>query len=169
MKNHFDAETAQKEGASLRQRFWRYGPLLLWMGFIWFASTREFSADNTSKVLRPLIVWLFPGISEERVAAAHFLIRKLSHFTEYGILALLARRAFITSSQDLVKRYWFYLALLLCVSYSLLDEFHQSFVPSRTASLGDSAIDIAGGLTVLLVCRFLVNAHWNGKKTGGLI
>jgi VanZ family protein len=40
------------------------------------------------------------------------------------------------------------------VIYGLLDEFHQSFVPSRTASVYDSVIDIAGGLTVLLIFRF---------------
>jgi VanZ family protein len=43
--------------------------------------------------------------------------------------------------------------MLLVVIYALLDEFHQSFVPSRTASIYDSAIDVAGGLTVLLICR----------------
>ena len=38
--------------------------------------------------------------------------------------------------------------------YGLLDEFHQSFVPSRTPSIYDSAIDIAGGLAVLLIFKF---------------
>jgi len=46
------------------------------------------------------------------------------------------------------------LGLLLVVIYGLLDEFHQSFVPSRTASIYDSMIDIAGGLTVLLIFKF---------------
>ena len=75
------------------------------------------------------------------------------------MLAFLARRAFITSARTFIQRYWFELALLLVVIYALLDEFHQSFVPSRTASIYDSAIDIAGGLTVLLVCRLY------GKRT----
>lgn len=123
------------------------------MVFIWFASTREFSALNTSKVIRPLILWLSPNLSDDRVAAIHFVIRKVAHFTEYGILALLARRAFIRSSQILLRRYWFQAALLLIVCYSLIDEFHQSFVPSRTASIYDSAIDVLGGLTVLLAFR----------------
>ena len=63
-------------------------------------------------------------------------------------------RAFITSSHEFLQRYWFQLGLLLVVIYGLLDEFHQSFVPSRTASVYDSVIDIAGGLTVLLIFRF---------------
>ena len=53
-----------------------------------------------------------------------------------------------------LQRYWFQLTLALVVIYALLDEFHQSFVPSRTPSIYDSAIDVAGGLTVLLILRF---------------
>lgn len=84
---------------------------------------------------------------------AHFLTRKAAHFTEYAVLALLARRAFITSCNPLIHRYWFRLGLLLVVFYALLDELHQSFVASRTASIYDSAIDVAGGLAVLLIFR----------------
>ena len=105
-------------------------------------------------ILRPILLWLFPNLSEARLAAAHFLTRKAGHFTEYAVLAFLARRAFITSSQVTLRRYWFQLGLLLIVIYGLLDEFHQSFVPSRTPSIYDSAIDIAGGLTVLLIFKF---------------
>jgi len=136
------------------QRLWRYGPLVLWILFISFASTGQFSASNTSEILRPLLLWFFRNLSEARLAAAHFLTRKAGHFTEYAILAFLARRAFITSSHTFLQRYWFHLGILLVVIYGLLDEFHQSFVPSRTASIYDSAIDIAGGLTVLLIFRF---------------
>lgn len=136
------------------RRFWRYGPLVLWLLFISFASTNQFSASNTSEILRPLLLWFFPNLSESRLAAVHFLTRKAGHFTEYAVLAFLTRRAFITSSHAFLQRNWFQLGLLLVVTYGLLDEFHQSFVPSRTASVYDSVIDIAGGLTVLLIYRF---------------
>lgn len=148
-----------KANRSTRQRLWRYGPLLLWLVFISFASTSEFSAANTSRLVRPLLLWLFPNIGEARLAAAHFLTRKAAHFTEYAVLAFLARRAFITSSHEFIQRYWFQQGLLLVVIYALLDEFHQSFVPSRTASIYDSAIDIAGGLTVLLILKLYVGGR----------
>ena len=139
--------------SSARGRLWRYGPLILWMLFISFASTAEFSAVNTSTILRPLVLWFVPTLSEAQVAAIHFLLRKLGHFTEYAVLAFLARRAFITSSRTLLRQHWFQWALWLVVIYGLLDEFHQSFVPSRTASVYDSAVDVAGGLTVLLLFK----------------
>jgi VanZ family protein len=81
------------------------------------------------------------------------VIRKVAHFTEYAILAFFARRAFITSSHAIFQRRWFRLGLVLIVICALLDEFHQGFVRSRTASIYDSAIDVAGGLTVLLICK----------------
>jgi VanZ family protein len=39
------------------------------------------------------------------------------------------------------------------VTFALLDEYHQTFVPTRTGSSYYSFIDIAGGLTALLVIR----------------
>jgi VanZ family protein len=39
------------------------------------------------------------------------------------------------------------------VVYALIDEYHQSFVPSRTASVFDSLIDMAGGITALILVR----------------
>jgi VanZ family protein len=134
-----------------RGRLWRYGPLLLWMTFIWFASTGEFSAANTSRIIGPLLVWLFPDMSQEAIAHVHFLVRKAAHFTEYAILALLAARASVASSQHALRRGWFLISLFLVVSYALLDEYHQSFVATRTSSVYDSLIDISGGLTALLI------------------
>jgi VanZ family protein len=121
------------------------------MGFIFFASTAEFSADNTSRIIGPLLRWLFPNISEEQLTLAHSITRKVAHFAEYALLAWLAARAFSTSSRQALSRRWFLISLLLVVVYSLSDEYHQSFVPSRTGSIYDSLIDISGGLTMLLL------------------
>ncbi|MEO7971531.1 MAG: VanZ family protein [bacterium] len=146
------ARVDNRPAKSLR-RIWRYGPLLLWLVLISFASSSEFSALNTSQVFRPLILWIFSNLSEEGVAALHFFTRKLAHFSEYAVLGMLSARAFAGSGNDFIRRRWFQVALFLILCYALLDEFHQSFVPSRTASIYDSAIDVAGGLTALLVFR----------------
>ena len=106
------------------------------------------SASHTSALLR-VFLWIFPQASEATLRTIHFLLRKAGHFTEYAILALLAAHAFRTSSRELLRTRWFWLSLLLVVLYALGDEFHQSFVPSRTASIYDSMIDTFGGLTAL--------------------
>jgi VanZ family protein len=144
-------ERAEDVEATWSARAWRYLPLLVWMALIFFFSTGELSGENTSRIVRPVLLWLFPDISEERLALVHFLVRKTSHFTEYALLALLAARAFATSSRALLRRRWFICALLLVILYALSDEFHQTFVPSRTGSIYDSFIDMSGGLTALLL------------------
>jgi VanZ family protein len=151
--------------SSAPQRVWRYGPLLLWLIVISIFSTADFSSINTSRLIGPFLLWLFPDLSESTMAAIHFLIRKAGHFTEYAILALLARRAFVTSSKGFIGRRWFELGLLLVTCYALLDEFHQSFMPSRTASIYDSAIDMAGGLTVLMLFK-LYDKHIRRPSNG---
>jgi VanZ family protein len=135
---------------SLRGRLWRYGPPLVWSALIFLFSSSLLSASNTGTILRPVVLWVFPNTSEATLALLHFLIRKAAHFTEYAILALLAARALRTSSHKLLRHRWFLLSLVFVILYSLSDEFHQSFVSTRSASVYDSLIDSAGGLTALV-------------------
>lgn len=128
-----------------RGRLWRYGPLVMWIGFIFFASTGSLSASNTSRVVRPVLLWLFPGITEPELLQAHVLVRKAAHFIEYAVLAILAARAFLSSSRGGLKRWWHVAALSLVVACALLDECHQSFEPTRTGTIYDSLIDVFGG------------------------
>ena len=128
----------------------RYLPLIVWLAFISFASSDSFNAGNTSRIIGPLILWLFPNTSPETLGVVHFITRKIAHFTEYAILGFLAARAFRTSPRPAISQRWFLICITLVVIYALLDEYHQSFVPSRTASIFDSMIDSAGGLTALI-------------------
>ena len=122
------------------------------MALIFLASTSLGSASNTSLIVRPVLLWLLPHTGEDTINFIHLvLIRKGAHFTEYAVLALLAARAFKTSSRKALRDHWFLAALLLVAVYSLSDEFHQSFVASRTASIYDSMIDSLGGLVALTI------------------
>jgi VanZ family protein len=131
-------------------RLARYGPLILWAALIFIGSTDLLSASNTGGVLARPVLWLFPHLSETKLKIFQFVVRKAGHFTEYAILALLAARASRTSSRELLRNRWFWASLLLVVAYSLSDEFHQSFVPSRTGSIYDCMIDSFGGLVALV-------------------
>ena len=133
-----------------RRRLSRYGPPVIWAALIFIGSSDLLSASHTSAFLTRPLHWLFPNASDATLATIHFVLRKIGHFTEYAILALLAARAFRSSSRELLRARWFWVSLLFVVAYSLSDEFHQSFVPSRTPSILDSMIDSAGGLAALV-------------------
>src|SRR5260370_17940781 len=144
-----------------KSRLSRDGRLVRGAFLIFIGSSNLLSASNTSAFLVRPLHWLFPQASEGTLAILHFLIRKAGHLTEYAILALLAARAFRTSSRELLRRRWFWAPLLFVVIYSLTDEYHQSFVPSRTASIYDSMIDSMGGLAALIL---LAIRNWRKNR-----
>lgn len=149
---------AERRGVNWRGRVRRYAPLVVWIAFIFFASSDSLSASKTSRIVRPLLLWLFPAITEEGLLYAHFLVRKGAHLTEYALLAFLAARAFLTSSRTLLRRRWIAASITLVALCALLDEYHQSFLASRTGTIYDSLLDTTGGaiaITLIVIWRRL--------------
>ncbi|MGB7846892.1 MAG: VanZ family protein [Candidatus Acidiferrum sp.] len=127
---------------------------LLWSAIIFLASTDSFSKEHTSLIVEPILRWLFPSITHHRVEVIHFFIRKSAHFTEYFIFFLLLYRG-IRRNRRGWHWSWAFAAWFVAAAYSALDEIHQSFVASRTASPWDSLLDSAGAIFALLVLFFL--------------
>ena len=146
-----------------------YLPLVAWLAFISYASSDSFNAGNTSRIIGPLVLWLFPNTSAETLLSIHIITRKAAHFTEYAILAFLAARAFRTSPRPALAKRWFLVSFVLVVAYALLDEYHQSFVPSRTGSIYDSLIDISGGLTALLLIKWFQRPRRRSKFDSSIV
>jgi VanZ family protein len=73
----------------------------------------------------------------------HAVIRKAAHLTEYFILSTLLFLAQRGNERGWTLR-WAIWAIVMSAGYASLDEFHQSFVASRTASPWDSVIDSTG-------------------------
>jgi VanZ family protein len=139
-------ETPRRHG-----RLTRYVPLILWIGLIFFFSTMQGSMSNTSGFIRPILVFLFPGASEETLIIYHVYIRKFAHFAEYAGLAFWASRAFWPSSAEFLKKYWYFGAFLLVLLVASTDEFNQSFNSARTGSIYDVMLDAFGGLVMILM------------------
>jgi VanZ family protein len=135
-------------------RFLKYWlPAILWMVLIFVGSTDLMSAEQTSHFLVPFLRWLKPDISIETLNTMQFAIRKIAHVTEYGVLAWLLWRAF--RARTFSKHALWKLAssaLLISACYAALDEFHQSFVITRTASVHDVMIDIVGAMIAIVTC-----------------
>jgi len=124
------------------------------MVLIFAMSTDLGSASNTSLFVEPFLRWLFPSASHGTIQEIHFYIRKSAHLGEYAILGVLFWRALRhTISSDARRSQWkvAVVALLLSATYAATDEFHQSFVPSRSASVRDVMIDTVGTFIGLCV------------------
>lgn len=112
--------------------------------------------SQTSVFIRPILLFLFPGASEETLVVYHGYVRKFAHFAEYSALAFFAFRAFRSSVSDFVRKHRYIVSFVLVIAVASLDEFNQSRIVSRTGSFRDVLLDTAGGLTMLVILYF-----WN--------
>jgi VanZ family protein len=133
-------------------------PTLIWLGVLAWFSSDTFSAEHTGRILARLIHFLFGEVSRLTFQQIHFLVRKSAHFVSYGLLsgfAFFTWRATLPLHQRWAAR-WSGLALLLTFLAGCSDEFHQSFVPSRTSSLRDVGIDMAGAVLVQIIIALAI-------------
>jgi VanZ family protein len=128
-------------------------PVFIWLGVIFAGSTDIFSTEHTSRYLVPFLRWLNPQISPSAIAAIHFALRKLGHLTEYAILAAFLWRAFCSGMNLRAKMSTLFVGVwVACVIIAATDEFHQSYIASRTASLKDVFTDGLGAAVGLAIC-----------------
>lgn len=127
-------------------------PPVLWMAVIVGFSTDAGSESHTEHWLLPILRELVPWATPALLEALHWLVRKTAHLSEYAILAALWLRAFVRG-RNLSPRTAGFLALAISVAWAILDELHQSLVPSRSASLADVLVDTAGALIALTVAH----------------
>jgi len=146
---------------TLRNFFKYWFPVILCAGFIYWMSTGLFASHNTYFVIEPILRFFFPSISHRRVVMIHNLIRKAAHISEYFAIGLLLFRAFRSGSME--RRYlrWALSSVVVIVILALSDEYHQSGVPTRTASFVDVGIDTIGGF--LAQCAAILS-HYLRKK-----
>jgi VanZ family protein len=91
------------------------------------------------------------------------LVKKGSHMVGYGLLALAFLRGLGYQRKNHIL-----LVVLLVFLYAASDEFHQSFVPGRNASLVDVGIDLVGAVLALFASRweFVRRLVMMGVKAG---
>jgi VanZ family protein len=128
-------------------------PVFIWLGVIFAGSTEIFSAEQTSRYLVPFLRWLDPQISLSTIAAIHFALRKLAHLIEYAVLAALLWRALRSARNLRAKMSTLFIGVwVACTIIAASDEFHQSLIASRTASLNDVLTDSLGAAISLAIC-----------------
>jgi len=135
-------------------------PAIAWACLISSLSTDTFSSENTSRFFIPAMHWIFPQASAETLGLIHFAIRKSAHLTEYFIFSIFLLKGVRGKERGWTLR-WAIWAVLIATGYAALDEFHQSFVPSRTASPWDALLDTVGASAAQVVLWF-----WKSQRGG---
>ena len=120
---------------SWRDVFYLYLPWLIWMAVIFLLSS-------------------IPDLRITEESVWDLVLRKIGHFLVFGILFLLSYRILAREKSNRP----FLWAVGWAIVYAISDEFHQSFVPTRTASLVDILIDSTGILVFALL--LYQNSSW---------
>src|SRR5690625_4246279 len=138
----------------------------LWIGVIFLFSSQSASDQDVKPFLEnfSFVEKLEPFLSKihftyygvernvEAMGLEHFvefLIRKLSHFGVYFILAVLvffAVQKTLKSTLNINMLFSFYIVIL----FAIMDEWNQAFTPERTPYYFDVVIDGFGGLMGIL-------------------
>lgn len=168
---------------TMRRWLFYVAPLLLWMLLIFALSAQPGTSkeQDTGPLAVRLLNALEPGtgdgLSQETIDRLNQVLRKLAHISEFGILTLLALRAY----RGILGDRWpkiMTLTFLTVVLYAISDEWHQMFVPDRAAMVQDIVVDSFGASLILLVVllwradrmlerRFLGDPKVKGVKTNG--
>ena len=72
-----------------------------------------------------------------------FVLRKIAHMTEYGILTIFLFRAYFKGNEFTIKKSISF-AIMFALTYAFTDEYHQTFIFGRQGSLNDVFIDSLG-------------------------
>lgn len=123
--------------------------LVLWLIVIAIESTTYLGSQNTSRFLYPLAHFLF-GLDYASFEPYHAVLRKLGHVFGYGLLSILLFRAWretlpATSGARWTFR-WANIAVLGTALVASLDEWHQSYLPTRTGTVRDVILDTCAGI-----------------------
>jgi VanZ family protein len=143
-------------------------PAALSVLMITLESTATMSADNTSHWLYPLWVHFFGPMTMNDWNVVHHIIRKTGHFVGYGIVSLTFFYSWRQTLYHMGIRHWTLrrrastLAVLCTLLIASLDEYHQSFLPSRTSSIYDVGIDLCGALAFQTL--LLLTLQWFSRR-----
>ena len=142
---------------------------LLWIGVIAIESTEWLSSEHTGRFLYPILHFLF-NMSPQLFAVFHHYLRKTGHFVGYFALSVFLFRAWRdTLHPAKVKPWalrWAASAFLMSVLVASLDEWHQTFLPSRTGRVRDVVLDSTAALTAQIVIFLFLRFRRDRPHTG---
>lgn len=159
-------------------KIWIIRVLLLALILWWMYTIYDFSGDTgeqsqslsdkiTIKVVHIIeknYDSLAPEEQKELFDHTSFYVRKIGHFGEFAILAILISFFVMTFEKLKANRKLLWIIPgVICFLYALSDEIHQGFVDGRTPKVFDVGVDTVGGLFGALFI-FVIYIVVNKKK-----
>ena len=128
--------------------------LLSWMSLIFYLSNQpgSVSSSTSNNFVVKIFELLHININTEEFLIKYIgFIRKLAHFSEFAILAVLSYLTIVDYTDNV-----FIYNLIFGLIYAFSDEIHQLFIPNRHCSIKDVGIDFLGTLISTILIHFLL-------------
>ena len=142
----------------------RWSLVIIWMGVIFAFSHQPHSSVATAVYFGDFNIF----------------VRKMGHISEFAILYFLVRWALLSTSlkatkidqsrskqwQNVIEDKTILFATLISIFYAASDEWHQSFVPGRSACIEDVLLDSSAVLVAVMFTGLLdkIVAKQKGAK-----
>ncbi len=113
----------------MNKYFKAFFPAVLWASIIFFLSSQE----------------VLPGLT---LSIPDFILKKTAHIFVFAVLYFLILKGFYKLGKSPIQSWK--KAFLICISYAILDELHQTTVSGRSGTVRDVGFDFIGiGLAFL--------------------
>lgn len=99
---------------------------------------------------------------EAKINKVDYVIRKLAHFSIYTIAGI-ALMLFV-STFNIENKNKILICVLMGFIYACSDEFHQTFIPGRTAYFSDVLIDTFGILFGSSIILYVIEKYFERKN-----
>jgi hypothetical protein len=141
-------------------------PSLINIGIVSTESTDKFSAEHTRHLFFHWFSAHIMAVTWETWGFINWELRKAGHFCGYGVFCLIfytcwtrTLLAHVGESFATLRRRRALGAVACTFLLASADEFHQTFIPSRTGAFHDVVLDTVGGI-FLLTLWFGVQAYF---------
>ncbi|MGV9002303.1 MAG: VanZ family protein [Candidatus Saccharimonadaceae bacterium] len=148
-----------KKGKATKKLILSYAILILWALLIFKLSSE--GHDASSGRSDAIVTYIQHAGSTLPSDVLSFLTRKAAHTVAYFIFGILAYN--VVRQYKRTTRRTIIISILIVLGYALSDEFHQAFVPGRTAMLTDVLIDTTAG-TIGVTLAYLTHKKIINRK-----
>ncbi|MCY9664516.1 VanZ family protein [Paenibacillus alginolyticus] len=125
---------------SMKLLFW-WSVLSVFLGAIFiFTALQTFTGENTKVQIQQIT-----GMNEHNAYVTNAIIRKSAHVLMFGLLSIIIYVA--------IRRRSIWLAWSCTTLMAVVDEWHQSYIPGRSALVEDVLLD---SLAALIFLRIIV-------------
>ena len=134
--------------------------IILWMYLVFGFSGQD---GEQSSGISYKISMILTGNNEEIAIIIEPYVRKVAHFAEYAIGAILIYLLLYTF-QKISSKIRNISSIIITIIYAISDEIHQLYIPGREGKIVDVYIDTLGIITGVIFINILIKIFRNTNK-----